>query len=209
MKNVVAVSDFPYTPYAPGMKSTVMTMINNKTNLLNNTRCYLCGGMQYAKDGRGWREVIKEQLSSRGIKFFDPYYKPFVHDIPENDASRAEMLHWMETEQYDLVQQRMWEVRGYDLRLCDISDFIIGHINPKEPTIGTVEEIITSVREKKPVFLAVEGSKKKCPLWLLGTIPHKYIYNDIEEIISTIKAIDDGIIKMHSSRWKLLKMELR
>lgn len=40
-------------------------------------------------------------------------------------------------------------------------------------------------------------------------IPHKYIYNNIFEIIETIKAIDDGIIKINSDRWKLLKNELR
>jgi len=178
-------------------------------NLLRDTRCYLVGGMQYVRDGRSWRDKVKAELSVCNITFFDPYHKPFIHDIPENESSRAEMLHWMDTEQYDLVQQRMWDVRGYDLRLCDISDFFIVHLNPMEPTIGTIEEIITAVREKKPVFLSIEGSKKKCPLWLMGVVPHKYIYDNIDDIISTIKAIDAGIIKMNSARWKLLNEYLR
>jgi hypothetical protein len=179
-----------------------------KTNVLFRTRCYLIGGMQYV-DGKGWREIVESSLNDRNITFFNPYFKPFIHDVPENDIAREELKRWMETEQYDLVQQRMWEVRGYDLRLCDICDFFIAHINPEVASWGSAEEIITVIREKKPIFLSVEGGKAKTPLWLMGAIPHKYIYNNIQEIIETIRYIDDGVIKMNSSRWKLLRKELR
>jgi len=164
--------------------------------------------MQY-QDGRGWRELVKKELDGRGITFFDPYHKPFVHDVPEDETAREELKRWMETEQYDLVQQRMWEVRGYDLRLCDICDFFIANINPQVASWGSAEEITTVIREKKPLFLSIEGGKKKTPLWLMGKIPHKYIYNNIEEVIQTVKYIDEGVIKMSSDRWKLLKPELR
>ena len=85
-------------------------------NLLWRTRCYLIGHMQYA-DGRGWRNVVKEGLKNTGIIFFDPYLKPFVHDIPEDEEARTQLKKWMENGQYDLAQQHMWSVRGYDLRL--------------------------------------------------------------------------------------------
>ena len=48
-------------------------------NFLKNTRCYLPGSMQYAKDGRSWRGKIKDALGDRNITFFDPYIKPFIH----------------------------------------------------------------------------------------------------------------------------------
>lgn len=164
--------------------------------------------MQYL-NGRGWRDQVKTSLDNRGITFFDPYHKPFVHDVPEDESSREQMLNWMETEQYDLVQTRMWAIRGYDLRLCDVCDFFIAHINPAVASWGSAEEITTVVREKKPLFLSIEGGKKKTPLWLMGKLPHKYIYNSVDEIIETIKAIDDGILKLSSEKWKLLRPELR
>lgn len=179
-----------------------------KKNLLLNTRSYLIGHMQYV-NGAGWRDKVKSVLGPRGIKFYDPYHKPFVHDIPEDDSSREQMLHWMETEQYELVQQRMWAVRGYDLRLCDVCDFFIAHLIPNVASWGSAEEISTVIRQKKPLFLSIEGGKKKTPLWLMGVVPHKYIYDSIDEVIQTIQYIDDGIIKMTSDRWKLLKPELR
>jgi hypothetical protein len=178
------------------------------SNLLAKTKCYLIGHMQYA-DGRGWREVVKQELGPRKITFFDPYYKPFIHDIPEDEGSRDEMSNWMATGQYDLVKQRMWEVRGYDLRLCDICDFFIAHIIPEKASWGSAEEITTVIRQKKPLFLSIEGGKKKTPLWLMGALPHKYIYDSVDDVIQTVKYIDDGVVKMSSDRWKLLKPELR
>lgn len=183
-------------------------MVTQGLNVLAKTRCYLIGHMQYA-NGEGWRDTIKKELGDRNITFFDPYHKPFVHNIPEDESSRQEMLHWMETEQYDLVQHRMWEVRGCDLRLCDICDFFIAHLIPEKASWGSAEELTTVIREKKPLFLSIEGGKRLCPLWLMGVVPHKYIYNSITEVINCVKAIDDGIIKPNSDRWKLLKPEMR
>jgi hypothetical protein len=164
--------------------------------------------MQY-HNGRPWREVVKKKLKSCGITFFDPYYKPFVHDVPEDEHIREELTQWMEAGQYDLVQQRMWEVRGYDLRLCDICDFFIAHLVPEVASWGSAEEITTIVREKKPIFLSIEGGKSKTPLWLMGVLPHKYIYNNIDDVIEMVKHIDNGFVKTNSDRWKLLKPELR
>lgn len=179
-------------------------------NLLRNTRCYLIGHMQYA-NGESWRNEVKKQFGGSGIKFYDPYHKPFIHDIPEDEASRAEMLHWMDTEQYDLVCARMKPVRGYDLRLCDICDWFIAVIKPNVASWGSAEEITTIIREKKPLFLVIDDpkGKKATPLWYMGIMPHKYIYNNLQDALDTIRAIDSGIVKMTSDRWKLLEMKQR
>ena len=43
----------------------------------------------------------------------------------------------------------------------------------------------------------------------MGTIPHKYIYDSLEEILGTIKKINDGEKVIDSDRWRLLKEEYR
>ena len=186
----------------------VKKVTTKQSHILYGTRCYLIGHMQYT-NGRSWREIVKKKLSKRGIRFFDPYYKPFMHDIPEDEEARIDLNGWMETGQYDLVQSRMWDVRGYDLRLCDVCDFFIAHIVPNVASWGSAEEITTVIREKKPLFLSVEGGKKKTPLWLMGAIPHKYIYDKIEDVIDMVSHIDAGYVKLNSERWKLLKPEYR
>ena len=167
--------------------------------------------MQYATDGRGWRDTIKTQLKYCNITFFDPYHRPFIHDTPEDEVSRSEMLHWMETEQYDLVTQRIAEVRRFDLRLVDISDWFICVISPTIPSWGTVEELSVIVRESKPVFVIIDDpeGKKKTPLWVMSMVDHNYIYNSFEEATDMIKAIDAGIVKLSSNKWKLLLPEFR
>jgi hypothetical protein len=93
--------------------------------------------------------------------------------------------------------------------LVDRSDFIIAYINPKTPTFGTMEELVTAVKMKRPTFIAIAGSKKKTPLWLLGMFPHKYIYDSMDDILDMVIKIDSGEKEIDSDRWRLLKKEFR
>ena len=177
-----------------------------KCNILRGTRAYLVGGMQY-ENGRNWRETIKEQLVPLGITCFDPYHKPFTSATPEDEKSRKLLNVWMQTNQYDKVASRMKKIRAEDLRLTDISDFIIVRINPAIASWGSAEEIFTANRAKKPIFVIVEGTKSKTPLWILGTLPHKYIYDSLDDVVTMLKRINSGKKKIDSDRWRLLKPE--
>ena len=178
------------------------------TNLLDKTKTYLVGHMQYVS-GRNWREEVTSKLNKIGVTCFDPYKKPFIKDVEEDEATRQEMETWMRTKQYDRVTDRMKTVRAYDLNLVDRSDFIVAHLVPEVASWGSAEEIVTAVRMKKPVFVSMEGGKAKTPLWLLGMFPHKYIYNSIEEIVDMLYAIDSGAKEIDSDRWRLLRKEFR
>jgi hypothetical protein len=57
--------------------------------------------------------------------------------------------------------------------------------------------------------VAIEGTKKKCPLWLLGMFPHKYIYDSVDDILEMLIKIDEGKKEIDSDRWRLLKPEFR
>tara|TARA_R110000824_G_scaffold298350_1_gene486572 strand:- start:1626 stop:2120 length:495 start_codon:yes stop_codon:yes gene_type:complete len=164
--------------------------------------------MQYLS-GRDWREEITEKLTPLGITCFNPYKKPFVKDVEEDDETREEMNVWMHAKQYDRVTDRMKTVRAYDLNLVDRSDFIIAHLVPDVASWGSAEEIVTAVRMKKPIFVSMEGGKSETPLWMLGMFPHKYIYNSIEEIIEMLYAIDNGNKEIDSDRWRLLQKPFR
>ena len=62
-------------------------------NLLYKTKTYLVGHMQYVS-GRNWREEVTERLDPLGITCFDPYKKPFMKDVEEDETSRQEMETW-------------------------------------------------------------------------------------------------------------------
>lgn len=178
-------------------------------SILNNTRTYLIGHMEFA-DGQDWRKKATEELSQIGVTTFDPYHKPFLNAAEEGPEERKQLQHWMKvTREYDKVAANMKEIRIFDLRLCDISDFLIAHIIPSVASWGSAEEIYWSNRMKKPIFVSVEGGKERTPLWLMGTIPHKYIYNSVDEIIDMLKKINSGEVAIDSPRWRLLKPEYR
>lgn len=164
--------------------------------------------MQY-KNGRSWRDKATNALKLLNITCFDPYKKPFVKDIDEDENARKEMLSSLSNKDYDSVAEKMKIIRSYDLNLVDRSDFIIAHIYPDVASWGSAEEIVTAVRMKKPIFISIEGGKKLTPLWLLGMVPHKYIYDSIENILEMIKSIDSGNQEIDSERWRLLRKEYR
>lgn len=176
--------------------------------VLAKTRAYTIGHMEYA-DGRGWRNIVKSVLVPRGITIFDPYHKPFINTIKEDEETREQLAKWKAEGRFDDVAEVVREIRCPDLRLCDISDFIIGEIDPAIPSWGTAEEFYNSNRMKKPIYLSIIGGKSKCPGWIFGTIPHAYIFDNIEEVCRQIIAIDDGLVVPDPVRWRLLKPEYR
>jgi nucleoside 2-deoxyribosyltransferase len=105
----------------------------------------------------------------------------------------------------------MKEVRRFDLRLVDISDWIICVISTKVPSWGTAEELSLAVKQEKPVFVIIDDAvgKKNTPLWIMSMVDHKYIYDSVDDAIKTIKSIDDGVVKLNSNKWKLLLPAMR
>ena len=160
--------------------------------------------MQYAS-GRDWREYVEGELTPLGIQIFNPYKKPFVKDVNEDEQTRDRVNGDMQNGFYSDVAERMKLIRSFDLNLVDRSDFIIAHLLPEVASWGSAEEIVTAVRMKKPIFISMEGGKKKTPLWMMGMLPHHYVYDSVEEVVDMVKAIDSGTKEIDSDRWRLLK----
>lgn len=177
-------------------------------NKLKDTKCYLVGHMQYC-NGEAWRKTVAEKLTKIGVKCIDPYNKPFIDSEKEDDRTRARLLECMKNGEYDYVHNRMSLVRNEDLRICDLVDFAFCYIIPEIASWGSAEEIVTLNRAKKPLFVVIEGGKEKTPLWLMGTLKHKYFYSTIDEAVNMLYSIDNGEIEIDSNRWRLFKKDYR
>lgn len=178
-------------------------------NLLKKTKVYLIGSMQNDAHGNDWRLKATKELEKMKIKVFNPYFKPFINEIKEDEEARAELKEWLAKGDFHRVSKRMKAVRADDLRLCDLSDFFIACIDPVIASYGSCEEIYTANREKKPLFIVVKGGKKQTPLWLLGMIPDHYFYDSLDDALEMIRKIDNGEVEIDSGRWRLLKEEYR
>lgn len=177
-------------------------------NVLYRTKCYTIGPMEYA-DGSNWRATVEQALQPRNITVFNPYKKPFLNDCDESSDVRVRMRAAMRDGRYDEVSEWSRSIRRFDLNLVDRSDFIIAYIIPSTASWGTAEELSTAVSSRKPIFTVIEGGIKNTPLWLMGQLKPKYLYDDIDQVLEMLKQIDDGKYLIDSPAWRLLKPELR
>lgn len=178
-------------------------------NILKNSSVYLVGSIEYDPNGHEWRENITQELRQMGIKCFDPYKKPFISCVEESAENVANWKNELQKGNFDLVESFAKRIRSEDLRMVDYASFIIAYIKPLTPSFGSIEEISWACRCKKPIFIVVEGGKSNCPLWIMGMVPHKYIYSSFEEVLDKLWHINDGKIEIDTSRWKILKEEFQ
>lgn len=177
--------------------------------ILYKTKCTVIGPMQYsAEEGQKVRNFISEQLSKIGVTVFNHYENPFLSDHQEDIDSIHEVNEYIKNGEFEKVEEKRF-IRSYDLALIDRSDFIIFMYHKNIPMFGSFEEFFLANRQKKPIFVVCGDGKRNASAWLYWTIPHKYCYDSLETCLDMINKINDGVVKIDSSRWRLLKPEFR
>jgi hypothetical protein len=175
------------------------------SNLLNNHIVYLAGSIEHSVDnGIGWREEIKQKSKNIGLNlaFLDPTHKP-ANMVSE---CNKEKLFWMKLRDeghYDELTNFVKSTRRIDLRMVDLSSFLIAYIDPDVPSVGTTDEIIIAERQKKPIIAIIKGGKKRANLWHFAIMKHKEMFESIDECLNYLKLINSGKISP-DDRWIFL-----
>jgi nucleoside 2-deoxyribosyltransferase len=164
----------------------------SKMNRLKNQRVYLAGAMDRVADrGTTWRDNITPFLESMGTIVFNPITKPTNTGLEDKD-SHAVKTKLKQKERYDELSEMMKVIRRVDLRLVDISDFLVVNLNLDIHPCGTYEEIFWANRQKKPIIIHMEQGKINAPDWLFGTIPHQTIFSSWEDIKEYLNHINSS-----------------
>lgn len=170
-------------------------------NKLKGQRAYLAGAIDRVNDrGIGWREYITPFLENLGIIIYNPLDKPSKIGI-ENSETHLYKKKLKNEQKYDELSSIMKHIRCVDLRLVDISDFLIVNLDLVTHPCGTYEEIFWANRQKKPIIVHVEQGKQKAPDWLFGTIPHEMIFSSWEAIQNYLRYVDSFHKIEHYNRW--------
>lgn len=170
-------------------------------NRLKNQRAYLAGAIDRVPDrGAGWRSDITPFLTGMGVVVFNPLNKP-TEIGAEDDLTHTAKAELKESGHYDELSAIMKIIRTTDLRLVDISDFLVVNLDISTHPCGTLEEIFWANRQKKPIIVHIEQGKSQAPDWLFGTIPHEMIFSTWEEIMVYLKAVDSSETVDLKSRW--------
>lgn len=170
-------------------------------NRLHNQRAYLCGCIDRVHDhGKGWRSTISTFLSGLGVKVFNPLEKSISIGVEDdNTIIRKQQLKL--AKKYDELTVMMKEIRNVDLRLVDISDFLVVHLDLNSHPTGTYEEIFLANRQKKPIVIHIEQGKAQAPDWLFGAIPHEMMFDSWELLTTYLMYIDTANNIEHHNRW--------
>ena len=170
-------------------------------NRLKNQRVYLAGAMDRVSDrGATWRDNITPFLENLQITVFNPIKKPSSIGI-EDSATHQFKKKLKHEQKYLELSQLMKTIRSVDLRLVDISDFLIVNLDLDIHPCGTYEEIFWANRQKKPIIIHMVQGKHNAPDWLFGTIPHQMIFSNWEDIKNYLKDIDSADQIESYNRW--------
>ena len=168
---------------------------------LLNQRVYLAGAMDRVADrGNGWRDSITPFLEQLGVTVFNPIKKPTSLG-QEDEQTHKHKIQLKANENYDQLSSVMKTIRSIDLRLVDISDFLIVNLDLDVHPCGTYEEIFLANRQKKPIIIHMIQGKQSAPDWLFGTIPHQMIFSSWEEIKNYLLSINTNAKIDSHNRW--------
>lgn len=134
---------------------------------LNNARVSLSGPMDFVASREeekrvGWRVRIKQFLQSYGVTVFDPWEKPMVRGLHEYGKEDLKSIGFRDNWTFEGTEkgaklreqcaQNFWETMHIDLRMVDISDFVIAYCPTNIYSVGTPHEIILAGQQHKPVL---------------------------------------------------------
>jgi nucleoside 2-deoxyribosyltransferase len=168
---------------------------------LSSQRVYLAGAMDRVADrGNGWRDSITPFLESLQIVVFNPIKKP-TSIGQEDELAHQLKKQYKLSQQYDELSSLMKVIRAVDLRLVDISDFLIVNLDLDIHPCGTYEEIFWANRQKKPIIIHMVQGKNHAPDWLFGTIPHQMIFSSWEEVKNYLVTVNNSEQIQTFNRW--------
>jgi hypothetical protein len=175
--------------------------------LLNGSSVYLSGAVEAHSDPNSWRNKLSIELEKIGIRPWNPLVKPkWIPNITAEEQRDWKSKVLAEDPDTDNILFKNARLRHFCLHMVANANFVIMKLDNTQ-TIGTFEEL--AVAKYKPVFVL---SDNKLPsMWLLAQLGLNnslatYIHQDIDSLVSILKAIDCGSLKpVPEVRWMFLR----
>jgi hypothetical protein len=161
-------------------------------NRLWGNKAYLISQIDHAKDyGITWREEITPFLNSLGVIVLNPCKKPTQEGNEVGDDQNI-LKKLQEVEAYDKLSEKMRQIRSIDLRMIDISDFVIVRLDMEIPACGSIEEITLANKQKKPVLIWCPQGRKRLYRWIYGMIPWTHTFDTLDELKQYLNYINSA-----------------
>lgn len=177
-------------------------------NNLSGLKVYLAGNIEFTSGAISWREKMANSLKELRVKVLDPTKPCLIDQTKEDDENKKKLVNWRQKGEVKKVQEFMKGVVRRDLRLVDVSDFVIFRLEPTKPTFGTIHELVVALQQRKPCLILVPD-KKKLPLWLFGIIDFDLVFEKEKDLLDYLRRIHYGYKEVDTKYWRFLLPELR
>ena len=172
-----------------------------KDGRLSGMRCYLIGAMDRVVDaGVAWRDAITPFLVERNIVVLNPCDKP-INVGHEGVEDRRRRHRLKSRRRWAQLQKEIRLLRVVDLRMVDMSDFLICNLDTSIYACGTYEEMFCANRLKRPVLIHCEQGKQGVPDWLYGVFPHQFFFDTWKGLKNYVARVHAGPQPDHLKRW--------
>lgn len=179
-------------------------------NTLRGSKCYLAGNLEFEdwNFSISWRTEFEERVAPLGIKVLSPLKSVFKNFPKEAKDFTLQLKAALAAGDYNFVHEQSKLIRSKDLNLCDIATFLVINLNPSKPTFGTIDELITASRAKKPIFLIIKGGYTNIPIWLAGYVKPEFVFNSLNDVIDELFRLDSLPNScLNNKYWRLLEKE--
>lgn len=175
-------------------------------NRLKNQRVYLAGAVDRVADrGSTWRDNITPFLEQMGIIVFNPIKKSTNIGLEDENTHKLK-IQLKNQHKYDELSSLMKTIRAVDLRLVDVSDFMIINLDLDHYACGTWEELYLCNRSKKPILIHIQQGKESTPDWLFGTLPHEWFFSNWTDLKNYIFHINNDKNIDIRNRWRFINL---
>jgi hypothetical protein len=147
-----------------------------------------------------WRRRIQFDLRGMGIHWLDPCNKPCKMGV-EDEETRALRHAKKEQGDWEFLANEMYPIRRVDIRMVDISDFLIVFLDKANSGFGTIAEITRANEQMKPIIVMQEGGKKFTPDWLFGMGITNTIFGNWGDLYEYLRCINECASIKHERRW--------
>lgn len=142
--------------------------LQRRGHILDSATVYLSGPMDFVpsreeEKAKGWRTRISQFLQAYGTTIYDPWNKPEVSGMMHYGKEDEFTINRRDDWTYDPstegsatregLSTEFWPTLHIDLRMTDLSDFVIAYCPTNVYSVGTVHEIAVARQQHKPVLL--------------------------------------------------------
>jgi hypothetical protein len=163
-------------------------------NKLKGQLVYLAGFIDDNPElAKGWRDDMTEFLQGLGIGVFDPMDKPILNTFVHEDKNFVADVNTLKKEgKYDEVTSIMKEIVRQDLKMVDLSNFVILNIDRTCHMCGSYTEFTYSCMQRKPVLVYCKQGIKAISNWMWGLGDYNHFFEDWDALKQHIIDVDSG-----------------